>query len=126
MISCGKNQNVTCNCDFFKFVFRLAVIGLTDQYISSKIDYTKYLTCVEEYKTEVLRYTIAPDIDDEPNLYKKPTENGIVMVDEFRFMLYRHWNLQDSMFHSPYVATKMGFWKEKGKKRLAEMLAKMG
>lgn len=41
-------------------------------------------------------------------------------------MMYRHWNLYDSMFHSGYVASKMGIWREKGKGRLQGMLAKMG
>ena len=41
-------------------------------------------------------------------------------------MMFRHWNLYDAMYHSSYVAGKLGIWKEKGRKRLSGLLAKMG
>lgn len=41
-------------------------------------------------------------------------------------MLFRHWNLYDAMYHSSYVASKLGIWKERGRKRLTGLLAKMG
>jgi len=31
-------------------------------------------------------------------------------------MLYRHWTLYDSMWHSQYIATRLGIWKEQGQK----------
>jgi cell division control protein 45 len=31
-------------------------------------------------------------------------------------MLYRHWSLYDSMWHSQYIATRLGIWKENGQK----------
>lgn len=40
--------------------------------------------------------------------------------------MFRHWNLYDAMYHSSYVASKLGIWKEKGRKRLSGLLAKMG
>ncbi|KAJ3086943.1 hypothetical protein HK102_012141, partial [Quaeritorhiza haematococci] len=46
--------------------------------------------------------------------------------DEFRLMLLRHWSLYESMFHSSYVATKLGIWKEKGRQNLVNLLVKMG
>ena len=41
-------------------------------------------------------------------------------------MLFRHWTLYDAMFHSSYVAGKLGIWKEKGRQKLTGLLAKMG
>jgi cell division control protein 45 len=55
-----------------------------------------------------------------------PDDHSIRPSEEFRFTLYRHWNLYDAMYHSGYVASKMGIWREKGKGRLQGMLAKMG
>jgi hypothetical protein len=53
--------------------------------------------------------------------------NGrITSLDEYRFVLYRHWNLYESMYHSRYVATKLEIWKQNGRKRLDTLLAKMG
>ena len=33
-------------------------------------------------------------------------------TDELRFALFRHWTLYDAMFHSSYVASKLGIWKD--------------
>lgn len=41
-------------------------------------------------------------------------------------MLYRHWNLYDSMYYSRYIATNLGIWKQNGRKKLDTLLAKMG
>jgi cell division control protein 45 len=40
-------------------------------------------------------------------------------------MLFRHWTLYEATYHSSYVAGKLG-WKERGRKRLTGLLAKMG
>jgi cell division control protein 45 len=55
-----------------------------------------------------------------------PDDRSIAKSEELRFTLFRHWNLYDAMLHSAYVAGRMGIWKEKGKKRLQGLLAKMG
>jgi cell division control protein 45 len=54
------------------------------------------------------------------------SDTTIKYVDDYRFMLYRHWTLYDSMYHSPYVATRLGIWKETGRKKLQTMLARLG
>ncbi|KXS15936.1 CDC45-like protein [Gonapodya prolifera JEL478] len=61
---------------------------------------------------------------DRPSL--GGTGAGLVRTDEFRFCLWRHWNLFDSMAHSEYVAVKLGLWNVKGRRRMSQMLAKMG
>ncbi|KAF7978677.1 hypothetical protein HWV62_44921 [Athelia sp. TMB] len=55
-----------------------------------------------------------------------PDDLSVRATDELRFMLFRHWTLYDAMYHSSYVAGKLGIWKEKGRKRLTGLLAKMG
>ena len=55
--------------------------------------------------------------DDYRILYKEK---------EFRFMLFRHWSLYESIYHSTYVASKLGIWREKGRQKLQNLLAKMG
>jgi hypothetical protein len=56
------------------------------------------------------------------------SDNGRILVakDEFRFFLLRHVSLWDAMVLSPEVNTKMELWKNNGRKKLKEMLAKMG
>lgn len=47
------------------------------------------------------------------------SENGHVEESaEYRFYLYRHWSLYDSMYHSPYVAAKMNVWNNQGTAQL--------
>lgn len=55
-----------------------------------------------------------------------PDDRSIRPSEEFRFLLFRHWNLYDSMFHSGYVAGKMKLWRDRGRKNLQGLLAKMG
>lgn len=55
-----------------------------------------------------------------------PDDISIRSTEELRFMHFRHWTLYDAMYHSSYVASKLGIWKERGRKRLTGLLAKMG
>jgi cell division control protein 45 len=65
------------------------------------------------------------------------TENGIVIPisederiayipNELRFVLYRHWSVFESMYHSPFVATRLRTWKEAGRDSMKLLLASMG
>ena len=108
---------------------RLAILALTGQYISAKIDRDKYEVHHSLYLDEVARLN-PPHLDVEngsgiariPN----PDDRRIAKSEELRFTLFRHWNLYDAMLHSGYVAGRMSIWKEKGRKRLQGLLAKMG
>lgn len=45
---------------------------------------------------------------------------------EYRFMLTRHWTLYQSMMHSRYMATRLGVWRDKGRRMLETFIVKMG
>ncbi|KAJ1412696.1 CDC45-like protein-domain-containing protein [Ochromonadaceae sp. CCMP2298] len=47
-------------------------------------------------------------------------------ASEYRFFLHRHWSLYDAMYHSPYMAAKLGVWNSQGTGKLLELLARMG
>jgi cell division control protein 45 len=53
-------------------------------------------------------------------------DGQIKQEDEFRFMLMRHWTLFNAMFHSRYVATRLGVWRERGRRLLETFIVKMG
>lgn len=57
-----------------------------------------------------------------------PGKDGhISFVEEYRFMLHRHWTLYDAMFHSSFMATRLGTWvSDTGRDKLEEFLAKIG
>lgn len=105
----------------------LAILGTTQQYISNRIDRETYEGYHEMFLDEVVRLNHdhlgpANGLGKTPN----PDDRSISRSDELRFMLFRHWTLYDAMLHSGYVAGRLGIWKEKGRKRLQGMLAKMG
>ncbi|EIW85425.1 CDC45-like protein [Coniophora puteana RWD-64-598 SS2] len=111
----------------------LAILGLTYQYSTARIsrtDYDKYHTI---YYDEVFRLNPIPLAANgggagatDTLTALSPDDLSVRATEELRFMLFRHWNLYDAMYHSSYVASKLGIWKERGRKRLTGLLAKMG
>jgi len=109
-------------------LYRLAILGLTFQYLTSRISRDDYEAFHAVYFDEVSRLNPQPtgnDISHSLNSVK-PDDMSVRTTEELRFMLFRHWNLYDAMFHSSYVAGKLGIWKEKGRQKLTGLLAKMG
>jgi len=108
----------------------LAIIGLTYQFTSSLIDRETYDAQVTLFQREVERINILPrDAGTTQSCQVKllgPDDRNIRLSEELRFTLFRHWNLYDSMFHSGYVAGKLKLWREKGRKNLQGLFAKMG
>ncbi|KAJ9475753.1 Cell division control protein 45 [Pseudozyma hubeiensis] len=49
-----------------------------------------------------------------------------IIPNELRFTLYRHWSLETAMYHTAYVAAKLGIWRERGLSKLRGLMAKMG
>ncbi|GAW06297.1 CDC45-like protein [Lentinula edodes] len=103
-----------------------AVLGLTFQYTTSRISRDKYDDYQSIYSDEVVRLSPPLPPRGRNTASSNPDDHGIRTTDELRFMLYRHWTLYDAMFHSSYVAGKLGIWKERGRKKLTGLLAKMG
>ena len=104
----------------------LSILGLTYQYLTSRISRDTYETMHQIYFDEVARLNTSLPANGNINVALHPDDTSIRPSEELRFALFRHWNLYDSMYHSPYVASKLGIWREKGRKRLHGLLAKMG
>lgn len=51
---------------------------------------------------------------------------NIVESLDYRFFLYRHWSLYESMCHSSCIASRFPVWKSDGLKKLQVMLAEIG
>ncbi|KNZ74782.1 Cell division control protein 45 like protein [Termitomyces sp. J132] len=102
----------------------LAIMGLTYQYTTSRISRAYYDTQQAIYDDEVSRLNPIPP--DGALTSINPDDASVRASDELRFMLFRHWTLYDAMLHSSYVASKLGIWKERGRKRLTGLLAKIG
>ncbi|KAI9569534.1 CDC45 family [Boletus coccyginus] len=107
----------------------LAILGLTYQYTSSRISREFYEKYHAIYYDEVSRLNPPPagaTSNTDTITALGPDDLSIRSTEELRFTLLRHWTLYDAMFHSSYVAGKLGIWKERGRKRLTGLLAKMG
>ena len=128
MTSCGKKslyhfEDISSN----RIFCRLAILGLTYQYITSRISRETYATYHAIYYDEVFRLNPQPAVPESGHLISvNPDDISVRATEELRFMLFRHWTLYDAMFHSSYVAGKLGIWKEKGRQKLTGLLAKMG
>ena len=132
-----------------KLNLRFSLIGLTDQYVNHRIDNEKYMLHADALKQEVSRFNIStasrPEVDilDTESLFgeellnpsrsknsaskvRGADDHSIVCEEDFRLMLLRHWSLSESMYHSSYVAARLGIWREKGRRRLTNLLVKMG
>jgi cell division control protein 45 len=97
---------------------------MTSHYILDRMDQVSYEEEVGYWKLEVERKTVA--VTGENGLKSPDDMNISFQPDMMRLMLLKHWNLYDSMFHSSYVATRLGIWKEKGRQRLTNLLVKLG
>ena len=126
MISFGmSHMSRPALCDTYQP--RLAILGLTNQYIRCRISRSEYEKYHSIYYDEVSRLNPPPPANDAYGLASLSADDmSLRTTDELRFELFRHWTLYDAMFHSSYVAGKLGIWKEQGRKRLTGLLAKMG
>jgi cell division control protein 45 len=111
-----------------------SIVGLSGNYIYGKLNIIQYTQLALEYKEEVERLSIrnAP-IDEsqsilgsEKQVDTNADDYSIRFLEDLQLVLLRHWNLYDSMFHSTYVATKLGVWKEKGRQAITNLLVQMG
>jgi cell division control protein 45 len=110
------------------------IIGLTSNYTYGKLNIIQYTQFASEYKEEVDRLSIRnTPIEDSQSILGSERAKGtnaddfsIKFLEDLQLVLLRHWNLYDSMFHSNYVATKLGVWKEKGRQAITNLLVQMG
>ena len=112
------------------------IVGLTAQFLERKIDKSSFEQKLNECLAEVLRLNEFPyphntaefDENEGVSLDSEQKSPGNIHIEhkDFGFMLYRHWSLYESLYYSNYIACKLAVWREPGKRRLNEMLAKAG
>lgn len=107
----------------------LAIVGLTDLFVHQRIEHVHYRQMVEglEIEVQASQAQMQTGFEASDGTLVPTSEAGRIVADfDYQFMLYRHWSLYESMYHSPYVASKLLVWWSHGKQRLEELLAKMG
>ncbi len=102
---------------------RLAILGLTSQYTHSQIPHEAY----EEQAKALASDVIASNPGAEHATGGNPDDLSIrVLREELRFTLFRHWSLENAMYHTAYLAGKLNLWKQEGLTQLRMLLAKLG
>jgi len=107
----------------------LAILGVTDQFVNERCDFESYTLLVQQYQQEIMAKaseageTIA---SDGQTVIPAAGDGTITSEIEYRLMMHRHWSLYESMYHSSYVASRLGTWKSTGREKLQHFLAKMG
>lgn len=106
------------------------IVGITACLILENSNEEKYLSDIELLNGEVNRM-FSPSNNgssgSSDSSSSSITRKSIIQEEEeLRFLLLHHWSLYQSMFHSPYVASIMHSWNEKGKRKLESFLARIG
>ncbi|PRP87358.1 hypothetical protein PROFUN_01620 [Planoprotostelium fungivorum] len=99
----------------------LAIVGFTSQHVHHRMDddiYERELNYFRQANSEFAR--------DSQYERESRFDDTILYGKDFKFPLYRHWTLYDSMYHSTYVASRLGVWTESGKKNLKTILVRLG
>lgn len=115
----------------------LGIIGVTSQLLANDIHMDAYDGYSAALASDVVTMNApgggsgsSSSREDRPlpdmNVHGADDSAIRVVPEELRFTLYRHWSLEMSMYHTGYVAAKLGIWREKGMSRLRGLLAKMG
>jgi cell division control protein 45 len=110
----------------------LAIVGLTDHLVHNKMSLNRYDQLCMQYENYVAKGGHLDDPEDVVNDdvgeiggVSKPVCR-IAREDDYRFGLVREWSLWDAMMNSPYVASRLQTYSEKGRERLEFLLAKIG
>lgn len=125
----NSSKSLTKVFSCFSSLLRLAIVGLSSQYLSEQISHRDYLAITQTYKDESERLARVSALAEEQGGASRSSnvdDGAIRCTEEYRFMMVRHWSLYESMYNSNYVASRLGIWREPGRQRLLALLAKMG
>lgn len=110
------------------------IVALTDAYVHRRESHEAYVERVNRYERLVLEVAgTAPAgtyeaRDVASGALAAVTVGGrrICAQQDSHLPLLRHWTLLESLTNSPYVAIRMGTWKERGRDNVRRLLARMG
>ncbi len=109
----------------------LSALGTTGARAQWRLDDDAYDDFTDYFAAQLRHIDARKQTSGEPmpesgKGYQAPPGTVTYERDELRFMLHRHWSLFDAMYYSNYVAARLSVWKHDGKRRLQELLAKIG
>lgn len=114
------------------YLLWLALVGLTDHLVHNRVGSSKYEEWYLKYEDHVAagghldEPAAAEALDGEGGATAAAATCRIAPQQDFRFGLLREWSLWSAMVNSPYVASRLQTYTEKGRQRLEFLLAKLG
>ncbi len=109
------------------------ITGVTDLYLRKSLverDYLELLSILKKTQELLNPNAFIADSSAIKALSDKTVlinSDGIINFEnDMKFVLMRHWTLYSSMLHSDFVASRLSAWREKGRKQLELLLARMG
>jgi cell division control protein 45 len=111
----------------------LALVGLTDHLVHNRIKAEKYVEYYLHYEAYIssgghLDFQEEREVADGDGVtvLNNQITCRILPQDDYRFGLLWVWNLYEAMLYSPYVASRLQTYTEKGRNMLELLLAKLG
>ncbi|EDQ88934.1 uncharacterized protein MONBRDRAFT_25659 [Monosiga brevicollis MX1] len=98
-----------------------AMVALVEAFVEDRISAELYSRMYSDLKRDMERLNAS---DESEGIVR--TVHLREIKQDFRFPLYRHWNIYDAMCNSRYVAARVDVWKTKGEAALCNMLAQVG
>lgn len=107
-----------------------AITGVTDQYLRTALSEDSYGKQLQFLKNTQER--LNPNVvqkskaESSTNSVALVNSDGVISFEsDLRFVLLRHWSVYNSMLNSDFIASRLGAWREKGRRQLELLLAKM-
>lgn len=107
-----------------------AITGVTDQYLRAALSEDSYGKQIQSLKNAQER--LNPNVIQKSKAESNSSSTALINSDgvisyesDLRFILLRHWSVYNSMLNSDFIASRLGAWREKGRRQLELLLAKM-
>lgn len=107
-----------------------AITGATDQYLRASISEESYEKQVKLLKT--IQERLNPNAIQKSKAEIKSNQSSLTSSDglisfesDLKFVLLRHWSIYNSMLNSDFIVSRLSAWREKGRRQLELLLAKM-
>lgn len=108
-----------------------AITGVTDLYLQAQVieeDYSERLKSLKRVQTRLNPNAVQKSKAEAANVSAVMINaDGLISAEQdLKFILLRHWTLYSSMLHSDFIASRLSAWRERGRKQLELLLARMG
>lgn len=99
----------------------LSILGLAEQFVMKRVEQEKYVLSAASMQSHLSRHNRA-----ESGNLNSVSCMKISFEKDLNLVLYRHWNLYESMKNSQHIACKFKLWSFKGQRKFHQYLVHIG